>query len=239
MNIKCVIPLIACCLNTSLADFTNSTVSSHPVLPNDALFVIDLKGDWPTDCHPGEQKPVIRQYTGDAVLIEFEIIVEHVTCNDIATPYRVLVDMSDVIPDAMSPGNGTELDVTVRFDNAELNTSILLSCALISPCPYSRASIPDVYPEPGLYGSMSLEKQGLLLARQQGALAAYPLVYDESGSSEWLFGGGQIIQDADTLCAQCDQPPVQWLNPLPGRCAAEGPVVHWPRRARHSQWEHV
>jgi hypothetical protein len=178
-----------------LADFTNSTVSSHPILPHDSPFVIDLRGEWPTDCHPGEQKPVIRQYTGEAVLIEFEIIVEHVTCNDVSTPYRVLVDMSDVIDSVTPPESRTDIDVTVRFDNAELNTSILFSCALISPCPYSPASTPDIYPEAGLYGSMGLDKQGLLLSRQKTALAVFPLVYDESGSSEWLFGGGQVIQD--------------------------------------------
>jgi hypothetical protein len=188
--------LLAFCLNTAWADFSNSTVSSHPLLPHNGPFVMDISGEWPSDCHPGEQKPVIHDYDGDSVLIEFEIIVEHVTCNEVPTPYRVLVDMSDVIGTVEPQGNGTDIDVTVRFDGAELETAILLSCALISPCPYSPSSMPDIYPESGLYHAQGLEKQGLLLARQNSRMAAYPLIYDESGSSEWLFGGDGIIQDA-------------------------------------------
>jgi len=180
-------------LNTGWADFTNSSISTHPTLPNDAPFVIDIRGEWPTDCHPGEQKPVIRAYDGDSVLIEFETIIEHVTCNQVATPYRVLVDMSDVVGTVEPQGSGTGIDVTVRFDGAVLETSLLLSCALLSPCPVSPG--PDVRPEAGLYGSDGLEKQGLLLARQNQRMGVYPLIYDDSGSSEWLFGGGGIVED--------------------------------------------
>jgi hypothetical protein len=183
------------CLNSVWADFSNSTLSSHPILPQTSPFIIDIQGEWPTDCHPGEQKPIIREYDGDSVLIEFEIIVEHVTCNDVPTPYRVLVDMSDVIGSVEAQGNRTGLDVTVRFGGAELNSSVLLSCPLIPPCPYSPSSIPEILPEAGLYHSDTLDKQGLVLARQNHALAAYPLIYDDTGSSEWLFGGGRVVQD--------------------------------------------
>lgn len=178
-----------------MADFSNSSISSHPILPNTAPFIIDIRGEWPTDCHPGEQKPVIQQYDGDSVLIEFETIVVHVTCNNIPTPYRVLIDMSDVIGSVEPQGNGTVIKVTVRFAGAELDTGILLSCALISPCPISPSSIPDVYPEAGMYGSEGLDKQGLLLARQKQRMAAFPLIYDSSGSSEWLFAPDKIVQD--------------------------------------------
>lgn len=119
----------------------------------------------------------------------------HVTCNNIPTPYRVLIDMSDVIGSVEPQGNGTDIKVTVRFAGAELDTSILLSCALISPCPISPSSIPDIFPEAGMYGSEGLDKQGLLLARQKQRMAAFPLIYDSSGSSEWLFAPDRIVQD--------------------------------------------
>ncbi len=179
----------------AVADFTNSSILSHPILPDTAPFIIGITGEWPTDCHPGEQKPVIQQYDGDSVLIEFETIVVHVTCNNIPTPYRVLIDMSDVIGSVEPQGSRTDIKVTVRFAGAELDTSILLSCALISPCPISPSSIPDIYPEAGMYGSEGLDKQGLLLARQNQRMAAFPLIHDDSGSSEWVFGPGGLVQD--------------------------------------------
>jgi len=193
MKIRFITLILVVWCNASWADFTNSSTSTHPILPNISPFVIDIRGEWPTDCHPGEQKPVIRQYDGDSVLIEFETIVEHVTCNEVPTPYRILVDMSDVVGSVEPQGNGTGIDVTVRFDGAELETSLLLSCALITPCPVSPR--PDINPEAGLYDSNGLEKQGLLLARQNQRMAVYPLIYDESGSSEWLIGPGGIVED--------------------------------------------
>ena len=98
MKTRYLFPLLFIFFNPAWADFSNTKVWHHPLYIGDTEpFLIDLKGEWPTDCHPGEQKPVISEYTGDFVLIEFETIVEHVTCNDVATAYRVLVDMSDVI----------------------------------------------------------------------------------------------------------------------------------------------
>lgn len=189
MNTRYPFLLLIFCLNTVWADFSNTKMLKHPLhIDTNEPFVLDLKGEWPTDCHPGEQKPVITGYTGDTLLIEFEIIVEHVTCNDVATPYRVLVDVSDVIDDV--PGVFPIVDVTIRFGGAELNKQLIKVCLLCDPAP-SR----DIKPEPGLYDSDGLQKQGLLLARQNQRMAVYPLIYDAAGSSEWVFGGDGIVED--------------------------------------------
>jgi len=163
----------------------------HPLyLTANDPYLIDLKGEWPTDCHPGEQKPVISEYTGDSVLIEFETIVEHVTCNEVVTPYRVLVDMSDVTDTVDKEFDF--IDITVRFGGAELKDQLTTFCGLwCDPPPPPR----DIKPEAGLYHSDGLEKQGLLLARQNQRMAVYPLIYDDSGSSEWLIGPGGIVED--------------------------------------------
>lgn len=176
--------------NPVWADFSNTQVWHHPLYIGDTEpFLIDLKGEWPTDCHPGEQKPVINEYTGDSVLIEFETIIEHVTCNDVVTPYRVLVDMSDVIDTV--EGEFRSILITVRFGGAELEHLLDKRCLMCDPPPPPR----DIKPEAGLYESDGLEKQGLLLARQNQRMGVYPLIYAESGSSEWLFGGSGIVED--------------------------------------------
>ena len=202
--------LMAFCSNPAWADFSATRMFYHPRYIGDHdPFILDFKGEWPNDCHPGEQKPVIRSYTGDSVLIEFDIITEHVTCNDVATPYRVLVDMSDVIDDV--PGDFPAIDVTMRFGGAEFHKVLDKHCLMCDPPPPPR----DVRPEAGIYHSDGLEKQGLLLARQNRRLGAYPLIYDESGSSEWLLGAGGIVEDvffADLLestggqCLGCPPP---------------------------------
>ena len=79
------------------ADFSSSQLELHPRYPGDGLFIIEVSGTWPSDCHPGEQKPVVESFDGQAVTVVFEIIVVHVTCNDFDTPYRVLVDMSETL----------------------------------------------------------------------------------------------------------------------------------------------
>jgi len=188
MKTRLLVLLVMFCSNTALADFSNAEFLLHPLLPWNDPFIIEMTGEWQTDCHPGEQKPVVSAYTGDTVLIEFETIVEHVTCNDVVTPYRVLVDMSDVVGDV--EGNFEEIEITVRFGETEVTHTAILFC-ICSPQPYG----PFIKPEEGLYYSSGLEKQGLLLARQNQRMGAYPLVYDESGSSEWLFGGGGIVED--------------------------------------------
>ena len=191
MNTRYKILLMMFCFSTAGADFSDTRVLHHPLyLTANEPYVIDLKGEWPTDCHPGEQKPVIRKYTGDTVLIEFETIVVHVTCNEVATPYRVLVDMSDVI-DTVDKDYDF-IDVIIRFDGVELEHQLTTFCGLwCDPPPPPR----DIKPEPGLYHGDGLENQGLLLARQNQRIAAYPLIYDESGSSEWLIGPGGIVED--------------------------------------------
>ena len=189
MKIRYLFLLLAFCLNTGWADFSDALFRLHPIQPKEAEpYLIEITGEWPDDCHPGEQKPVIRDYTGDTVLVEFETIVEHVTCNDVPTPYRVLVDMSDVIDSVTE--SFVDIEVTLRFGETEF-TKLLEFVCTCSPVPVW----PHINPEAGLYESEGLEKQGLLLARQNNRMGVYPLIYDESGSSEWLFGGGGIVED--------------------------------------------
>ena len=97
MRFRYLVLLIGFYLTTALADFSDSSIQLHPVFPADGPFILEINGNWPSDCHPGEQRPVIKAFDGDSVLIEFEFIVIHVTCNDTVTPYRVLVDMSEVV----------------------------------------------------------------------------------------------------------------------------------------------
>jgi len=188
VKIRHLFLLLLFCTSTAWADFSTSRFILHPADPLSDPFVLEITGEWPTDCHPGEQKPVISEYTGATVLIEFETIVEHVTCNDVATPYRVLVDMSDVY-DGTVP-SVPSLVTTLRFGDTEFTTTLTLVC-ICSPVPRG----PDIKPESGLYDSKDLEKQGLLVARQNERMAVYPLIYDDTGSSEWLFGAGGIDED--------------------------------------------
>ena len=214
MKFRYLFLLLAFCFNTGWADFSNTQVGVHPLyVAANEPYLIEIRGEWPTDCHPGEQKPIISEYTGDSALIEFEIIVDHVTCNDVVTPYRVLVDMSDVVDGVV--GEFVDIDITVRFEGADLERQVPLVCNLCDPPPPPR----DIKPEPGLYYSDGLEKQGLLLARQNQRMGAFPLIYDETGSSEWVIGAGGIVEDvffADLLestggqCLGClppDEPP--------------------------------
>ena len=175
--------------NASWADFSNISQDIHPNTPISDPFVLEITGDWPTDCHPGEQKPVIRQYDKGSALVEFETIVEHVTCNEVSTPYRVLIDMSDI--DASVEGRWSPFVVTIRFDGFEYKAKLTLAPSIVGPPP----PVWLVNPEAGLYHSDGLEKQGLLLARQNQRMAVYPLIYDDSGSSEWLIGPGGIVED--------------------------------------------
>jgi len=189
MNVRYLLLLLVFGLNTAGADFSDSYFVLHPLEPDRGQpFLIELTGNWPTDCHPGEQKPVVIEYTGDKALIEFETIVEHVTCNDVVTPYRVLIDMSDVIADETN--YSIKIEVTLRFNGEEFvhNVSRLCICTPSLPGPM-------INPEPGLYASTGLGKQGLLLGRQNQRMAVYPLVYDETGSSQWLIGGSGIVED--------------------------------------------
>jgi hypothetical protein len=101
----------------------------------------------------------------------------------------VLVDMGDVVDDV--PGEFFSVDVTIRFGGDEYTERVYHGCPLCSPPPLPR----DVKPESGIYYSDGLEKQGLLIARQNQRMGVYPLIYDESGSSEWVLGPGGIVED--------------------------------------------
>ena len=105
-------------MQTATANFSRSSVSLHPVIPGHGRYLIEISGEWPTGCHPGEQKPVIRKYTGDSVVIEFETIIWHVVCIQVITPYRALVDMSEVVGTVAR--HFDKIDITVRFNGAEL-----------------------------------------------------------------------------------------------------------------------
>jgi len=190
MKIRYLFLLLAFCFNIAWADFSNTKMWFHPLYIVNEPFILDFRGEWPSDCHPGEQKPVITEYTGDSVLIEFESIVEHPVCNDTPTPFRVLVDMSDVVDDVS--GEFPLIDVTMRFGGNEFVKQLDKVCVLrCDPPPPPR----DIKPEPGLYFSDELEKQGLLIARQNQRMGVVPTIYDASGSSEWLLGPGGMVED--------------------------------------------
>lgn len=173
------------------AGFTDSQVTLHPRLPATNPFIIEVNGTWPTDCHPGEQKPLIESYDGYRVEIGFEIIIEHVTCNSTDTPYRVLVDMSESV--LTLPPLLDVLNVSMSFQGEALERELVLVCprdeACVQPAwDYQRA-------EPGLYDNPLLINQGLLIARQNDAMGVFPLVYGELGRSQWLFSGGHMVED--------------------------------------------
>jgi hypothetical protein len=173
------------------ADFSRSQAALHPVYPGSGPFIIEIKGTWPSDCHPGEQKPVVEYFDGHTVEIGFETIVVHITCNMQDTGYRALVDMSGVVRD--SPALGETLRVHTTFDSAALDQTLDLVCPEGTDC--SEPTGARQGPDPGLYVAPSLANQGLLVARQNAATAIYPLVYGEAGNSEWLFTADHVVED--------------------------------------------
>lgn len=185
--------LLLILLQTSvLADFSNAQVSLHPRYPAGGPFIIEINGTWPSDCHPGEQKPVVESWDGHTLEIGFEIIVVHVTCNEHDTPYRSLIDLSEAIR-TMKPVGGS-LDMTVSFDGENWVQTLQLVCPEADDC---AAAVPDQgWVDPGIYIAPDRPNQGLLVARQNAATAIYPLVYDESGGSEWLLAGNRVNEDA-------------------------------------------
>jgi hypothetical protein len=184
--------LLALVHSTVLADFSRSQATLHPRLPAAGPFIIEIGGTWPTDCHPGEQKPVVAAWDGQSVTIEFEIIVVHVTCNDVDTPYRVLVDMSEAVRTQEPVGD--TLDLLVDYQGAPWEQTVPLTCPPDDDCTVENG-VPQG-PDPGLYHAPNLQNQGLLVARQNDATAIYPLVYDESGLSRWVFAGNLMREDA-------------------------------------------
>jgi hypothetical protein len=193
MNKLLVTSLLLALLHSSaFADFSRSQMELHPLFPGSNPFIIEVSGTWPTDCHPGEQKPVVESFDGRTAVIGFEIIVVHITCNTIDTDYRVLVDMSEAVRDTKPRGD--QLDIQINYQDARLDQTVDLNCPDSSGC--ENLSRDWQSPDPGLYYAPGLSNQGLLVARQNTAMAIYPLVYDESGGSEWLFTGNQMVEDS-------------------------------------------
>jgi hypothetical protein len=187
-----ILPLLALLQSSVLADFSRSQTVLHPRFPGTSPFIIEIGGIWPTDCHPGEQKPVVESFDGHTVKIGFEIIIVHITCNNTDTAYRSLVDMSEVV--RSSKPLGDMLDVQVGFQGETLEQTVELVCPKGKDC----ASLTGNHqrPEPGLYSTPGLANQGLLVATQNAATVIFPLVYDESGRSEWLFTGNRMDEDS-------------------------------------------
>lgn len=190
MKIRHLFLLLGFILNTGWADFSASSIQLHPTHPAGRPFIIDIKGDWPSDCHPGEQQPVIQSFDEQKVVIDFEIITVHVTCNDVSTPYRVLVDMSQLV--GAGTQFGEQLDILIRFGGATLEQAVLLVCDPDMGC--DNPSPVGPRPLSGLYSSPDLANQGLLLARQNTGMGVFPMTYDESGASRWLITGGALME---------------------------------------------
>jgi hypothetical protein len=174
------------------ADFSDSQAVLHPRLPATGPFIIEISGTWPNDCHPGEQKPVVESFDGHTVKIEFEIIIVHITCNTIDTNYRVLVDMSEVVRTTRPLGD--LLNIQANFQGGSLEQTLELVCPEDVECESHPGD--QQRPEKGLYDNPALLNQGLLVARQNGAMGVFPLVYDEFGRSEWLFSGNLMVEDS-------------------------------------------
>lgn len=172
-----------------VADFSNSVVSLHPAHPGSEPFLISISGTWPTDCHPGEQLPVVSSFDGYTVQIEFEIIIVHVTCNEVETSYRSLVDMNDLL--ITTPPLSQILRVRVDFDGVIIEQSLELTCPDGEDC--SDSTEIQLLPEKGLYITPARAKEGLLIDRQNQTAIVYPLVYDEVGSAEWLLSAALFI----------------------------------------------
>lgn len=180
------------------ADFTDAELTLHPYVPQYRPFVLDLRGTWANTCHPGIAEPVITAVDGPRVEIDL-VLDELLLClPDVESPYRVLVDLSDAfdVNDIVPlPAADLFLEVVVRFLDETFTGSALLGCFGPNACPGSFFTHLQHWPEPGLYQTQGLAKQGLLLARQDDRLAAYPLTYDGEGGSEWLFAGGGVTGD--------------------------------------------
>lgn len=186
-----ILPLLALFTSSIFADFSRSQATLHPRLPGAGPFIIEISGTWNNDCHPGEQKPVVESFDGSTVEVDFEIIIEHVTCNSIDTAYRVLVDMSEVVRTTKPIGD--LLTVKASFQGSILEQTLELNCPDDVVCTSSPGD--QQKPEEGLYNDPGLLKQGLLVARQGGGMGIFPLVYDEFGGSEWVLGGAHMAED--------------------------------------------
>ncbi len=135
---------------------------------------------------------MIESFDGHTVEVGFEIIVVHITCNTTDTRYRVLVDMSEVV--RTTKPTGDMLDVQVSYQGDILEQTLDLVCPKDIDCENLSGDLQRL--EPGLYSAPGLANQGLLVARQNAAMAIFPLVYDEFGTSEWLFTGNRMVEDS-------------------------------------------
>jgi hypothetical protein len=189
-RISLLLALIPIFFPALLADFSNSVVALHPSYPESKPFLISISGTRPTDCHPGEQLPVIRAFDGYTVEIEFETIVVHVTCNEVVTPYRSLVDMNEALNTTRPLDH--KLRVRVDFDGSILDQSLNLSCPEDDDC--SEIEKMQILPERGLYTTSERAMEGLLVARQNQTAVLYPLVYDEAGNAVWLFSAAPFVE---------------------------------------------
>jgi hypothetical protein len=192
MKLGNLLLLAAICLNTGWADFSNSSIQVHPLYPEDGPFILEITGEWPSDCHPGEQLPVVKAFDETSVSIEFEFIIIHITCNDVITPYRVLVDLSDVVRTGVMFADMLELDVT--FGEITMRQSVTLVCPQGMDC--DEHSQAPQRPDPGIYEAPELANQGILVARQDTGMGVFPLSYDEAGMPEWLVTGGHMAGDS-------------------------------------------
>ena len=118
-------------------------------------------------------------------------------------------------------------------------TSLIVLIALLA-CPLQPAA-QDGQPQPddvrsmiqsGLYAAPELNNQGLIIARQGNAVAAYPLIYDEDGDSRWFFSGTLLNDDgtydadlyalSDGQCLGCPAPMAPPTLEIVGSIAIDG-----------------
>ena len=62
-----IVPLLALLSSALWADFSRSHATLHPRYPGTGPFIIEISGTWPSDCHPGEQKPLVESFAGRTV----------------------------------------------------------------------------------------------------------------------------------------------------------------------------
>jgi len=173
------------------ADFSRSAAELHPMYPGGNPFIVELQGTWPSDCHPGEQKPVVQSFDGRTLEIGFETIVVHITCNEVDANYRVLVDTSN-LPATTRP-QSSQLDILVHFGGETLQQTVDLICPPNTNC--SGLVAGRHQPQNGAFFVPGLSSQGLLVVRQNNGAAIFPLVYDEPGHPQWLFSGAHMVED--------------------------------------------
>ncbi len=111
MRFLYLILLLGLFATNSAADITKADVTLHPFLPGAEPYLIEIEGFWPSDCHPGNQKPIVSSYSGSSVLIEFAPRDSSLgDCSLGETQYSALVDMSALVDTVQ--GTFSSLNVT-------------------------------------------------------------------------------------------------------------------------------